>query len=256
MRILRILFLHELRGLAIAMPTYVAGAIFLLLMGGIYWVALSQATLGPSLHTPAEDYFKIFWLPLIFIVPLITMRSFAEERRIGTLGALLSTPVRPFHIVLAKFGAAYILYLLLWALAMLFPVIAWLMLKNLYADPRLLSQASLEGGFAFIAISGLLYVAVGILASSLTRSTLVAALLTFCGLFLLVILGSLLQQYLPFDTSPWARRWLEGPTEYLDTFKHLEAFTRGIADIRPLFLFGSGTLLALGLTTLTIESKA
>ncbi len=255
MRIFRILFFNEIRTLAISMSTYVAGAVFLLLMGGIYWVALGQATYGSSDSTPAEDYFKIFWLPLLFIVPLITMRSFPEERRIGTLAALLSTPVRPYQIVLAKFGAAYALYLMLWLLAMLFPVIAWLMLKSYHPDPRLLSPASLQGGFAFIAVSGLFYVSVGILAASLTRSTLVAALLSFCGLFLLVILGSLLRQYVPFDAVSWTS-WLREPTDYFDMFKHLESFTRGVVDTRPLFLFGSGTLLAIGLTTITIESKA
>jgi ABC-2 type transport system permease protein len=103
-------------------------------------------------------------------------------------------------------------------------------------------------------VSGTLYLATGILASSLTRSTLVAALLTFCALFLLVVLGSLLQ-LIPAGTYTWTN-FLRLSSEYLDTSRHLGIFLRGIVDTRPIFLFGSGAMLALGLTTLSIESKA
>lgn len=253
MRTFRILLWHELRSLAIATPTYVAAAIFLALMGAMYFALLKEAQLATLDHTPVERFFQLFALPLFFIVPLLTMRSFAEERRQGTLGALLSTPVRPVHVVLAKFGAAYLLYVGLWALALLYPAVTWWLLKGLYNDPRLLALPALKGGFLFIMVSGLLYIATGVLASSLTRSTLVAGLLAFCALFFLVLLGSLLQQ-VPFDAYTWAR-WLEQPAEYFNTFKHLDAFTRGIVDTRPVFLFGSGALLALGLTVLTVESK-
>jgi ABC-2 type transport system permease protein len=255
MRTLRILFTHELRALAVSTPAYVAAGVFLLLMGGLYWFALMISTDTPLDYTPAQAWFHLFALPLFFIVPPLTMRSFAEERRQGTLGALFSTPVRPSQVVLAKFGAAYALYLLLWALALLFPLLAWwsLGVNGPHNDPRLLSLPSLLGGYAFVAASGALYVSVGILASSLTRSTLVAALLTFCALFLLVTLGHWLER-IPFATYSWTS-FLQGPAEYLNTFNHLDVFLRGIVDTRPLFFFASGALLSLGLTTLTIESK-
>ncbi|MDR1497792.1 MAG: ABC transporter permease [Puniceicoccales bacterium] len=254
LRILLILFTHELRILAISIPTYVAGAVFLTLMGGLYWFALLVST-SEREYTPLEGWFHLFALPLFFIVPLLTMRSFAEERRLGTLGALFSTPVRPLQVVLAKFSAAYALYLLLWTLALLFPLLAWWGLGShgQHNDPRLLPVPTLVGGYIFVVASGALHVSVGILASSLTRSTFVAALLTFCALFLLVTIGNLLGR-IPFATYSWTS-FLQSPSEYLDTFKHLDVFLRGIVDTRPLFFFASGTLLALGLTTLSVESK-
>ena len=181
------------------------------------------------------------------------MRSFAEERRIGTLGALFSTPVYPSQVVLAKFSAVYVLYLALWLVAMLFPVLGWFFLKDLYDDPRLLSLPTLVGGGLFIATSSMLYVAIGIFTSSLTRNTLVAALLTFCTLFLLVIMGFLLQQ-IPFETYSWTE-FLKKPADYLDTFRNLDLFLRGIVDTSSLFFFSSGTLLVLGLTIISVESK-
>ncbi len=249
------LFRHELRLLFITPSTYVAGTLFLCLMGGIYWFALQQATMQKGLEMlPVESYFYLFWVPLFILVPLITMRSFAEERRAGTLGALMTTPTSPFAIVMGKFAAAYFLYIVLWALALLFPVIAWWMLKDFCPDPRLLALSSLKGGALFVALSGLLYIAAGILASSLTRSMLVAGLLTSCALFILIVAGGLLQM-LPLDVYE-SLAWLQSPAEYLRTFKHLENFYGGLIDSRPFFLFVSGAALALGLTVINVESKA
>ena len=88
------IFRYELRMLFISPSTYVAGTVFLCIMGGIYWFALQQATMqnGETL-LPVESYFFVFWVPLFILVPLITMRSFAEERRAGTLGALVGALV-------------------------------------------------------------------------------------------------------------------------------------------------------------------
>ena len=131
------LFRHELRLLFITPSTYVAGTLFLCLMGGIYWFALQQATMQKGLEMlPVESYFYLFWVPLFILVPLITMRSFAEERRAGTLGALMTTPTSPFAIVMGKFAAAYFLYIVLWALALLFPVIKRSVKIRAYKDIR------------------------------------------------------------------------------------------------------------------------
>ena len=255
MRHFLIIFKHELRLLFISPATYVAGTVFLALMGGLYWLALQRASVGSLGDAlPAEGFFQLFFVPLLILVPLITMRSFAEERRTGTLGALMTTPTGALPIVLGKFFAAYALYLFLWGLALGFPISAWFMLKDLYPDPRLLAAGSLAGGAIFVALSGLLYVAVGILASSLTRSMLVAGLLTSCGLFILVVSGGVLQ-LLPLENYE-ALSGMNDIIEYLSVFRHLENFSRGLIDTRPLFLFGSGAVLALGLTAISIESKA
>jgi ABC-2 type transport system permease protein len=256
MRNLRILFAHELLTLAIAAPTYVMAGLFLALNGFLYWFALYQSTTGPGDLTPVQSWFNVFLFPLLIIVPLLTMRSFAGESRAGTLGALFSTPVRPFQVVLAKFSAAYVFYILLWGISLLFPLIAWWVLGVPYNDPRLLSLPAILGGGVFIAVSGTLYIAVGLLASSLTRSVLVSALLTVTTLLGLLSIGSLLHQLQPGILPDSITDTLRARADYLDTFKHLELFLRGIVDTRPLFLFISGALLALGLTSLSVNTKA
>ncbi|MDR0534942.1 MAG: ABC transporter permease subunit [Puniceicoccales bacterium] len=257
MRTFRVLLAHELHLLAITASTYIAAAVFLGLTGFLYWFSLHQAT-DPSVNggpTPVQSWFGVFWVPALVIIPQITMRAFAGESRSGMLGALFSTPVRPFQVVCAKFVAAYFFHMLLWVLALLFPLMAyWLLPGAQHSADGLLPLPTLLGGFVFVATSGSLYVATGLLASSLTRSTLVAALLCICALLLLLTAGSLLQQINP--GLHVATDYVAARASYLDTFRHLDLFLRGIVDTRPLFLFGSGTMLALGLATLFVKNKA
>lgn len=248
-----ILFFHELRTHLVSPATYVAATLFLGLMGFLHWLALWQSARQGQDWLPSEDWFRLNWVPALFFVPMLTMRSFAEERRLGTLGALLSTPVGAHTVTLAKFAAAYLLYLGLWASAMVFPWLAWSTLGRLQADPRLIGTTSLIGGMAFVAASSLLYVAVGVFCSSFTRNVVVAAMTSFV-VILMLIWGHFVL-YWAGDTYV-SLAWLKSPAELLNSFRSMEDFVRGVVDTRPLFHFGSGALLALGATALVIESKA
>jgi len=253
MRHFPLLLWHELRMLAVSVATYSAAVLFLLLMGLFYFVVLHSFNSEMRADPPSTQYFQIFWIPVFFVVPLLTMKSLAEERRHGTLEALLTTPATTLEIVLAKFFAAYFFYLALWGLTLLFPFIAQFYLHVGGTDSPLVDKAPLIGGFLFVAFSGLLYIAIGIFASSLTRNTLVAGMLTFSMLFVLIISPQLLPN-LTLQTS-WLAH-IQPAVDYLTPFKHLEDFSRGVVDTRPFFLYASNTLLVLGLTTLVVESRA
>ncbi|MGA2052163.1 MAG: ABC transporter permease, partial [Opitutales bacterium] len=202
---------------------------------------------------PSAQYFQLFWVPVLFMVPLLTMKSLAEERRHGTLEALLTTRASALEIVLGKFCAAYLLYVFLWALTLLYPWIAQQYLPIGRVDPRLVEPASLLGGFLFVALSGVLYVAVGLFASSLSRSTLVSGMLAFGLLFVLVLGGNLLGK-LPAQEFGWLSGF-QPLLDYVPTFQHLADFSVGVVDTRPFFLYASNTLLVLGLTTLAVEAR-
>jgi len=120
------------------------------------------------------------------------MKSIAEERRLGTLQTLMTTPVSSFSIVLSKFCSVYAFYLLIWALTLLFPVIVNLLVPASSIEDQLLQNSALLGSFSFIAISGVLYIALGIFASSLTKNQHIAGMFTFCLLFLFVAGAELL----------------------------------------------------------------
>lgn len=248
-----ILFFHELRTHLVSPATYVAATMFLALMGVIHWIALWESAREAQDWLPSENLFRLHWVPALFFVPMLTMRAFAEERRLGTLGALLSTPVGPHTVTMAKFAASYLLYLAMWAGALAFPWLTWSVMGKLQPDPRLLGATSLMGGMMFIAFSAPMYVAVGLLCSALTRSVQVAGMTAFVCILTLIAANK--GMYWLADTYT-GMRWMHEPAEMLNVAKYAEEFARGVIDTRPLLHFGSAALLALGATALVIESKA
>lgn len=232
-----------------APATYVAAFLFLLVMGFSFQWVVEDFSRNAQESMPVVIFFQIFWLPVFFMVPLLTMKSFAEEKRSGTLETLLTTPVSTGEIVLAKFAAAYLLYVFLWVITIGFN----LMLYHFAQDPRLLEAGPLLGGYLFIFLSGLLFISMGIFSSSLTRNQLVAGILSFAMLFGLLVVSRYLADLLSFGLQylPLSKTWVD----YLQVFQHAEDFSRGIIDTRPIFFYVSTAALFLVLSILTIESK-
>ncbi len=245
----RHLFFHELRSLAISPSTYIAGTLFLLLVGVFFYQILAQFAQEAQDRLPMEMFFTYFWIPVWFMIPLLTMRSFAEERRLGTLDALMTTRVTPGAVVMAKFSAAYVYYCLLWALTLLFPILAAWKLGPA-SGGALLKTIPLYGGYTFVALSGLLFISVGILCSAITRSVLVAGMLSFSLIFVITVGATMLQN----ATGSWLSDY-DGVVDYFRLFRHLDDFTRGIVDTRPVLFHLSAALLFLGLSTLVVEGQ-
>lgn len=254
MRNFFILLKHELRMLLISPSTYVAGVLFFSLMGFIYWAVLRGIVNAPSETQPTVQFFSVFWIPVFFVVPLLTMRSIAGERSVGTLDTLMTTPTSRIAVVLSKFTGAYLFYMALWAVTLSFPLITENLYPNAALDGRLLDAAPLSGSFLFLAVSGLLFISIGIFASSVTRSQLVAGMLSFTTLFLVIVGGQQLGNLT--DGTADLAGWLDGTVRYLQIFQHLDDFSRGIIDTRPFFYYSSTAALLLGLSTLVIEAKA
>jgi ABC-2 type transport system permease protein len=168
-----------------------------------------------------------------------------------TLETLLSAPVTTAEVILSKFLASWILYCLLWLGVMLFPVIT--VYGTSGADARLLMHMPvLLGGYAFVCISGLLYIATGILSSTLTRSQLVAGILCFGVLFILLLGPRLIGTQ---ELGPWSE-WLKEPLHYFDSSAHRDSFTRGVIDTRPFLYYLSNSALVLMIAALVVESKS
>jgi len=248
------LFRHEIRVLLFTPATYVAGVLFLALMALIYWTILQGYSISPQEDLPATQFYRTFWIPAFFVVPLLTMRSLAEERRLGTLQTLLTTPITSSKIVLAKFSAIYLFYLFLWLCTLSFPLLSIKLTSIVQAQTILLEPASNIGGLVFVALSGTLFISLGIFCSSLTRSQLVAGMLCFTGLFLLIA-GSRLLLEVPLGKHTWMTH-IEAPIRYLQTFQHLLDFSSGILDTRPFVYYLSMAALLLSMAILSVERKA
>jgi len=240
---------HEIRMLLVSPATYVAATLFLAFMGLIFTKILELFSGTPQELSPAHVYFQLFWLPACVMVPLLTMKCLAEERRLGTIETLLTTPVTTTEVVLAKFSAAYFLYATLWGSTLGF---FWI-LKKFSGDARFLDAGPLIGGYLFIAVSGLMFVAVGVFASSLTRNQSVAGILGCVMLATLTLGGNALSD------SPWLDHGLlrsaKGAVEYAHVFSHRDDFTRGVIDLRHVLFYVSGTVLALIFSILGVETK-
>lgn len=240
---------HEIRSLLYNASTYVASVLFLGVMGFVFVDILQEYSKTPQEVPPAAVFFQGFWLPVLFMVPLLTMKSFAEERRQGTLETLLTTPVSTAEVVLGKFSAAYLFYLVLWGSTLGFHYIL-----RLYArDLRYLDAGPLVGGYLFIAVSGLLFIAIGILASTLTRSQAVAGILTFT--LLLTLIGGL--SYVS-ELSALNNDFLQPVKTAAESLRipgHVDDFTNGIVDTRQLIFYVTGSVLALIFSVLGVEAK-
>src|SRR5437867_3645590 len=97
---------------------YVVLAVFLVVTGHLFYLTLLQLTArwSQGVYFPMQRILSDnwFWLVFLFIPPLLTMRLFAEERSTGTLEMLLTTPLRDWQIVLSKYVACFVFYLVLW----------------------------------------------------------------------------------------------------------------------------------------------
>src|SRR3954465_6494090 len=84
---------HEIRMLLVSPATYVAATLFLWFMGMIFSAILEKYSGTPQEYSPARIYFEFFWLPVCVMVPLLTMKCLAEERRLGPIEPLPTNPV-------------------------------------------------------------------------------------------------------------------------------------------------------------------
>jgi len=241
------LFRREFSSYFISIAGYViiAGGLFLL---GVSFVVMLLAYNGDSSHAPLTELFystMFFWLILLVGAPVITMKLFALEKFSGTFETLMTTPVSDLAVVMAKFAAALLFYFLMWL-----PLVGCLyVVHNYVGHGAPFDWRTTATTFLGIALLGCLYVSMGCLASALTRSQIVAAMISFAlGLSLFVV------SFLKFSlTSP--NSWVTKAVSYLSLIEHMEDFSRGVIDTRHLAFYLSLTVLFLFLTLKVVESR-
>jgi ABC-2 type transport system permease protein len=228
---------------------YVVMAVFLAVTGHLFYLSLLQLTAsGPrGLSYPMQLIVNdlAFWLVYLFIPPLLTMRLFAEERNSGTLEMLMTSPLRDWQIVFAKYVACFAFYVLMWL-----PTLAYLPIL-LDADgltPRL-DYWPVVSTYVGVVLAGAMFLALGMLVSSLVKSQMVAALIAlFLGL-LFIMAGFWRPE---MDTSGTVYQTLF----YFTVPLHFERnFSRGLIDTRQLVLYASVALFCFFLTIRSVESR-
>jgi ABC-2 type transport system permease protein len=234
--------LHTLLGREMAAAfhqslAYVVLFFFLLITGFNFHAGVSLLNRSAGSTTVVEAFFNTvyFWFPFVLVFPLITMRVFAEEAKLGTIETLMTAPVRDGQVVFAKYAGALMFFLILWVPSLLYFVV-FQQVTNMSAAGAV---GSYLGAYIMILLIGMLYTAIGCLASALTDNQIVAAVIAFAAILGLFFLG-LLSLFLP-SSGPLLRE----ATYYFSPVQHMMDFSRGIFDSRPVVFYLSSTTVVL-----------
>jgi ABC-2 type transport system permease protein len=244
---------RELRSLFTSPVAFVVLAGFLLLGGWFFYNLLARFSMLVSLYSSTQmgggdaglNLNEIVIAPLlhnlaiilVILVPMITMRSFAEERRTGTMELLLTSPISTAQLVLGKFLGIACFVSLMVATTMVYGLIL-----SLYGNPEI---PVMLAGYAGLLLLAFTLVAIGLFASSLTENQIIAAVTGLVAMLLLFIIA-------------WpanAAGDVLGPVlEYLSVMEHFDTMVRGILSSSDLIYFTSMIAGWIFLTQRSIES--
>ena len=228
-----VLLRKELHAAFISPIACTVGVVFLLVLGYTF-----SLTLFVTKVANLNYIFHQMYVLSILLVPVLTMRAFAEERRSGTLELLLTAPVGESAIVLAKFFANFLLVAGLYALSSAYAVIL-----GLYGEP---DWGPIAGGYLALGLLACLLISVGLLMSSLTENQVVAAALSL-GAFLMLWFADSAAYLLP--------RPFELFVINLSLIGHFKPTVGGSVFLSDVGYFVSISMLALFLTTRKLAER-
>jgi ABC-2 type transport system permease protein len=216
---------------------YVVMFFFLIATGFNFYSGISFLNQSPTEVTVVEAAFNtvLFWFPFILIFPLITMRTYSDEFRMGTFETLTTAPVTDWQVVLAKFGGALIFYIILWL-----PSLTYFMAFQWITGKQAAMAAGAYGGsYLLLFLIGMFYISIGCLASALTTEQINAAIMSFVAIFGAFVTG--LIGFIMSITDPAVRDLIS----YFSAVEHMSDFSRGIIDSRPIIWYLTMTALML-----------
>ena len=236
------IFLKEFNSFLNSLIAYMVMGVFLIVMGLIMWVFKDTSVLDYG-YADMTTLFSFGPYVLIFLVPAITMRSFAEEKKLGTLELLMTKPLTELDVVLGKFLAAFALVIVSIAPT----VIYYFTLSHLGNPPGNIDTPGIIGSFIGMILLGGIFCSIGVLASSITPNQIVAFIIAafFCYIF-----------YAGMDSA--ASLFTSGESSLLvrqfGIVYHYESLSKGLIDSRDLVYFFSLAFVML-LSTKTILSS-
>ena len=237
------IFLKEVNGFLNSLIAYIVLSVFLIGVGLLVWVFPETSVLEYG-YADLETLFSFGPYVLLFLLPAITMRTFAEEKKGGTLELLYTRPLTDWQIILGKYFSS--LFLLL--LALLPTLLYYYSLSDLGNPQGNIDAAAVAGSYLGLFLLGAVFAAVGVFASSLTENQIVSFLI---ALFLCFILYSGFSSLASIDV-------LSGSgyvVQQLGILYHYNALSKGLIDSRNVIYFISLIALMLMLTKLVLSSR-
>lgn len=185
-----------------------------------------------------RDVFKVMGFLFIFIVPLLTMKTFAEEKSSGTMEFLMTTPTTNTAIVLGKYLGSLMFFTLIIGITS-----SYYFIIEFFGRPELFIILT---GYLGIWLEGAMFIAIGILTSSWTKNQIVAAISSYIILFLL---------YFSISFIKYFSGTAEALIRYSGTWSHAGNFAVGLITIADLVYYVSGILICIAFTRLSIENR-
>jgi ABC-2 type transport system permease protein len=240
-------FASPIAYIVLAIFAFLTGIFFQTILGGMMELAMRRSIMTAQSGQPpqpidmpgqlTQGLLSTLSVILLFMVPLITMALFSEEKKRGTIELLLTAPITDLQVVLGKFFAAAAFFALLLAstwveMALLFA----------YSDP---ASGPMFTAYLGLLLYGLAIVAIGMFISTLTENQIVAAVITF-GVIMVLWLVDVM-----------ANRAAEGSKAvltYLSILSHLDDFLKGVFDTSHVIFYLSLTLVGLFLTYRSLDS--
>jgi len=229
---------------------YVLVGFFALLFGYFFYVPLYyfqeqslQAGMNPTQSLNINQMligptFMNTTVVMLFLFPLITMRTYSEEKRSGTIELLLTSPVRDIEIILGKFFGALLLYAAMLAVTLIHMAVLFI-----YGSPE---WKPLLTGYLGLLLMGGSFLSLGLFISSLTKNQIVAAMATFAVFLLLWIIN-----WMSSFVGPTAQAVLSA----LSLTEHFDDFAKGIIDTKHLIYYLSFIAFGLFLTAKSVDSE-
>ena len=246
------IFKKEMRLYFTSPVAWVVFTIFLLIAGYFFYsifafftLASMQSAMNPAMardlnvtDSVLRPLFSNISVILLLLMPLVTMRLFAEERRSGTIELLLTYPVRDGAVLIGKYLAGLTLYAIMLALTLFYPL--------LVAYFARVEWGPLATGYLGLLLMGATFLGVGIFASSLTENQIVASIITFGVLLIFWVIG-------------WSSDYLGGTwgrvLSHLSLIEHFDSFAKGVLDTRDVLYYVDFTIVALFLTLRSLEAR-
>lgn len=233
-------YLRELRAYFVSPLAYVV-LFFFLVVNGIVFGNLASILSDPRSPAgpPMTYFFGSTTLMLLILGVVLTMRLVSEELRSGSIEVLMTAPVTEGQVIAGKYLASFTFYAFLWL-----PTLAYAAVVAHYSS---VDWGPVAAGYVGVLGIGALFLAVGTFASAMTRSQLVAAMVSVALVFLLFLLG-LFEELI---TNQAVKQSLG----YLNLWSHIEELAKGIVDTRRLVYYLSASLFFLFLASRALEDK-
>lgn len=238
------LFKKEVNGFLNSLIGYIVIIVFLVVIGLFLWVVPMQFNILDFGYANIDGLFILAPFVFLFLIPAITMRSFADERKSGTIELLMTQPLSDLQVILAKYFAGIVLVIFSLIPTMIYAISVY----HLGLPTGNMDMGGMWGSYLGLLFLGSTFVAIGIFASSLSDNQIVSFIIAvfFCGFFYIGF-----ELFYTFILSGKIGLAIQS----IGISAHYSSISRGVIDTRDLVYFISISIFFIMLTKISLESR-